>query len=43
MRQEGQASETWIERLKERAEEDLTAIELFISKIAPYLPSLKNS
>jgi len=38
MRREGQASETWIERLKEKAEEDLTAIELFISRISPYLP-----
>lgn len=32
------ASETWIERLKEKAEEDLIAIELFMSKIAPFLP-----
>jgi Zn-finger nucleic acid-binding protein len=34
------ASETWVERLKEKAEEDLTAIELFTSKITPYLPRL---
>jgi hypothetical protein len=32
------ATETWIEKLKEKADEDLIALELFMSKVAPLLP-----
>jgi len=32
------ANETWLERLKEKVEDDLIAIELFLIKIGPQLP-----
>ncbi|MFH1415647.1 MAG: zf-TFIIB domain-containing protein [Elusimicrobiota bacterium] len=32
------AGETWLERIKGIIEEDLTAVELFLIKIGPYLP-----
>ena len=33
-----EASESWMEKIKEKAEEDLIAVELFLIKIGPYLP-----
>lgn len=32
------AGETWIERIRDIIEEELTAVELFLIKIGPYLP-----
>ena len=32
------AEETWLEKIKELFEEELTAVELFLIKIGPYLP-----
>ncbi len=33
-----EAEETWIQKLKEKIDSELTAVELFIAKIGPYLP-----
>ena len=32
------AHETWLDRIKELIDEELTAVELFLIKIGPYLP-----